>query len=53
MKILSKSYDGGPDSGVDGYWLIEIKSWFSIVLLHFNPGTREAFHNHAFNALTV
>ncbi len=52
MRILSKSYDGGPDSPVDGYFLIEIKSLFSIVLLRFNEGGREAFHTHAFNALT-
>ena len=52
MKLFRKSYDGGPDSGVTGYWLVEIKSLFSIVLLRFNPGSREAFHSHAFNALT-
>ncbi len=52
MRILSLSKDGGPDSPVDGYFLIEIKSLFSIVLLRFNEGGREAFHTHAFNALT-
>lgn len=52
-KYLTKSHDGGPDSGVTGYWLIEAKSLFSIVLLHFRPGTREAFHTHAFNALSL
>lgn len=52
MKLFRKSYDGGADSGVTGYWLIECKSLFSIVLLHFNPGSREAFHSHAFNAVT-
>lgn len=52
MKLFHKSHDGGEDSGVTGYWLIEIKSLFSIVLLHFSPGSREAFHSHAFNALT-
>lgn len=53
MKFFSKAKDGGPESPVDGYFLIEIKSLFSIVLLHFNPGTREAFHSHAFNAVTL
>lgn len=53
MKMFKKSYDGGPDSGVTGYWLIEAKSLFSVVLLHFSPGSREAYHNHAFNAHTV
>ena len=52
MKMFKKSYDGGPESGVTGYWLIEAKSLFSIVLLHFSPGSREAYHNHAFNAVT-
>lgn len=52
MKLFRKSHDGGKDSGVTGYWLIECKSLFSIVLLHFSPGSREAFHTHAFNALT-
>lgn len=52
MKFLTKMKDGGPESPVVGYFLIEIKSLFSVVLLHFG-GTREAFHSHAFNALTV
>lgn len=53
MKFLSKANDGGPESPVTGYFIVEIKSLFSIVLLHFNPGTREAFHSHAFNAVTL
>jgi hypothetical protein len=52
MKFFSKSSDGGKNSGVTGFFLVEIKPLFSIVLLHFNDGTREAFHSHAFNALT-
>jgi quercetin dioxygenase-like cupin family protein len=52
MKLFSKAWDGGSDSGVTGYFLIEIKPLFSIVLLRFGKGTREAFHSHAFNALT-
>lgn len=53
MKFLFKGKDGGPQSPVTGYWLVEIKSLFSIVLLHFGKGTREAFHDHAFNAVTL
>ncbi len=53
MKLFKRGYDGGPDSGVTGYWLIEWKRGFSIVLLHFSPGSREAFHSHAFNAWTL
>ncbi len=52
MRILSKARDGGPDSPVDAFFLIELKSVFSIVLLRFNVGGREAYHTHAFNALT-
>lgn len=50
MKLFFKSKDGGSESNVTGYWLIESKRFFSIVLLRFDEGTREAFHNHAFNA---
>lgn len=52
MRLFKRSYDGGADSGVTGYWLIEAKNLFSIVLLRFSEGSREAFHSHAFNALT-
>lgn len=52
MKLFAKSTDGGDTSGVTGYFLIEWKAGFSIVLLRFAPGTREAFHSHAFNAIT-
>lgn len=53
MKFFSKAPDGGKGSGVTGYFLIEIKSLFSVVLLHFASGSREAYHEHAFNALTI
>lgn len=53
MRIFSKAPDGGATSGVTGYFLVEIKSLFSIVLLHFSAGSREAFHEHAFNAWTL
>ena len=52
IKFFHKSYDGGEDSGVTGYWLIEWKGGFSICLLKFSEGSREAFHSHAFNAYT-
>ena len=52
MKLFKKSHDGGKDSGVTGYWLIENKKFFSILLLRFSKGSREAFHSHAFNAYT-
>jgi hypothetical protein len=50
MKLFFKSKDGGKESNVTGYWLIEWKSVFSIVLLCFDKGSREAYHNHAFDS---
>lgn len=52
MRILQKVKDGGPESPVDAYILCEFKSLFTIALLKFNKGSREAYHTHAFNALT-
>jgi hypothetical protein len=52
MKIFQRASDGGKDSGVSGFFLVEIKALFSIVVLRFNNGTREAIHSHAFNAVT-
>lgn len=51
-RILYVKPDGGKDSGVTGYFLIEWKTVFSIGLLRFRKGSREAFHSHAFNAVT-
>jgi len=51
-RIAYKKYDGGKESGVIGYCLIEWKILFSIVLLKFNHGSRENYHSHAFNAVT-
>lgn len=51
-RIFYKKYDGGKESGVIGYCLIEWKVLFSIVLLRFSDGTRENYHSHAFNAMT-
>lgn len=52
MKLFKKMKDGGNESTVTGYWLIEWKSAFSIVLLRFDGASREAFHTHAFNSLS-
>jgi len=51
-RIFFKKHDGGKESGVTGYMLIEWKPLFSIGFLHFKEGSREAYHTHAFNALT-
>jgi hypothetical protein len=50
MKFFKWAKDGGPESTVSGLFIIEIKNWFSIVLLRFAHGSREAYHSHAFNA---
>ncbi len=52
MRLFSKCKDGGPDSPVTAYFLIECKALFSIALLRFDEGGREQYHTHAFNALT-
>lgn len=44
--------DGGPDSHVWGMFL-EIKWLFTIALLCFEDGTREAYHSHAFNCISL
>jgi hypothetical protein len=51
VKFFKRAKDGGPESTVTGYWLTEIKSLFSIVLLRFDNGSRDQFHSHAFNSL--
>lgn len=52
MKILSYGKDGGPNSTVWGFWFIEWKSLFSVAVLVFENGSREAYHNHAFNSIS-
>lgn len=51
MILFKKRKDGGKESTVIGYWLIEIKPLFSIVLLKFDGPSRRAFHTHAFNCI--
>lgn len=50
MKFLEWSKDGGPESNVSGFFLLEWKGGFSIAILRFANGTRDAYHSHAFNA---
>jgi quercetin dioxygenase-like cupin family protein len=52
-EFLKRRKDGGEQSHVTAYFLVAIKPLFTIALLHFADGTREAFHSHAFNAITV
>ena len=54
MRLLSWRKDGGPKSNVTGFFIIEIKCLFSIVLLRVKGGAAERnFHTHAFNAWTM
>jgi predicted metal-dependent enzyme (double-stranded beta helix superfamily) len=52
VKLFKFSPDGGPESTVKGFFFVEIKSLFSIVLLRFADGSRDAYHNHAFDAVS-
>lgn len=52
MKLFAKRKDGGPESTVTGYFLIEVKWLFTVVLLRFDSGSRDAFHSHAFNCIS-
>lgn len=52
-KLFCKRHDGGKNSGVIAYFLIEWKALFSIALLKFEDNsTRENWHSHAFHAIT-
>lgn len=52
MKLFRWLKDGGPESRVAGLFVVEIKSLFSVVLLRFDNGSREAYHSHAFDAVS-
>jgi len=49
MKFLFSRKDGGKKSNCTGYWLIEWKGGFSVLLLRFTGRSREVFHSHAFD----
>jgi len=51
MRLFSRAKDGGPLSTVTGYWLIELKRLLSVVLLRFSDGSRDEYHDHAFDSL--
>ena len=51
MKLFRWGKDGGPESHVYGLFF-EIKSLFTVALLRFDDGTRQAYHNHAFDAVS-
>lgn len=52
MKLLFSAKDGGLESKVYGFWLVESKKFGSIALLRFENGSREAYHSHAFESVS-
>ena len=52
MRLFYWGNDGGKFSTVKGFWLVEWKKLFSVVLLRFDPGSRDAHHSHAFNSIS-
>lgn len=52
MKLFWRGKDGGPESNVTGYFLIEWKPVVSIALMRFTDGTRKAYHSHAFDSVS-
>lgn len=43
--------DGGPESPVTGYFLLEWSPFLTVGFLHFPKGSRENYHSHAFNTI--
>lgn len=52
FRLLATTKDGGPESRVWAYWLFAWKALFSIVLLRFEDGSRDAYHDHAFSCFS-
>jgi len=52
VRLMYWGKDGGKYSQVWGWWLVEIMRLFSVVLLCFENGSREAYHEHAFNCFS-
>jgi hypothetical protein len=52
MKLFKIMKDGGKESKVWGFFAVEIKRLFSVVLLRFEDGSRDAYHSHAFNSVS-
>jgi hypothetical protein len=52
MNFLNLTKGGGPESTVWAYWLFEAKRFCSVALLRFEDGSRDAYHDHAFNSIS-
>ena len=52
LRFFAWRKDGGYESKVQGFFVVEIKKLFTIAVLRFDEGGREAFHSHAFNCIS-
>src|ERR1044072_2796401 len=52
MKFLTYCKDGGPESHVWGFFVVEIKMLFTFALMYFADGSRDAYHSHAFHSIS-
>lgn len=52
FRLLTTTKDGGAESRVWAHWLFAWKRLFSIGLLRFEHGSREAYHSHAFDCVS-
>lgn len=50
--FVGKRKDGGPLSKVTG-WFVEAKRVATLAVLRFGPGSREAYHSHAFDCVSL
>ena len=51
IRLLWGRKDGGPESHVTAYG-VESKRFASLLVLRFGNGTRDAYHSHAFGAVS-
>lgn len=52
FRLFAVTKDGGPASTVWAYWAFAWKALFSVGLLRFEDGSRDAYHSHAFNSFS-
>lgn len=50
--IMEWAKDGGPKSRVNGLWFFRSKKLGTVALLKFDDGSRDAYHSHAFGAIS-
>lgn len=52
MKFITTTKDGGAESTVWAHWMFELKGLASVVMLRFEDGSRDAYHEHAFGCIS-